>query len=1221
MKKYWSAVLLVIFLAAAQAQSTSSLTGSVVDPSGAVVPGAEIVAVNLETNLRRTATTDSQGRYSFPQMQPSTYQLSARATGFSEVVVRDVHLLVNTPATVDIRFEVGAIQQTVAVSAEAVQVNTQDATIGNAVGTRPILELPFDARNVVGLLSIQPGVTFFGDPSQRDDYRSGSVSGGKSDQGNVTLDGVDVNDQQYRTAFTSVLRSTLDSVQEFRTTTTNGDADVGRSSGAQVALVTKSGSNALHGSLYEYTRNTDTSANTFFNNQDGIPRQKLIRNIFGASIGGPIKKNRVFYFLNYEGRRDASDATAVRIVPNTLFREGIFTYENTAGNLVQLSPSQIQQIDPQHIGESPAILKILQAYPVPNDTTVGDGLNTAGYRFNGSVPLKYDTYIARMDYQLDSNGKQTLFWRGNLQNDHYVPSSTTTSGVPQFPGQADSTVTLQNAKGIALGHTWIITPALVNSLRYGFTRQSYDNTGVQSAPIVGFASGFLDNPVASTTALSALIPVHDIEENLTWTHGPHTIVAGGSFRFIRTHRLSFGNSFSGATMTPGWFVDNARYLLLPNVNPNTLSDYTNLMVSLLGLVSQGTADYNYNKQGALLPQGQGISRNFADNEYEFFLQDTWKVTRGFTATIGARVNLDPPLYEVNGYQTSTNIPLGVWANDRGGLAELGLPQSMVAPLSFQLAGGPGGHSLYPFQKHIAPRIALAYSPQSDSGWAKRLFGGPGKTSIRAGFGLYYDAFGQSLIRIADATSLGFSATLQNPGTQTYMTVPRFIGINQIPAGLLPAAPPGGFPQVAPDAFAATSGVDSSIHSPYAINIDFSIGRDLSHGFHLETSYIGHLARHSLVADDVGMYTNLVDPKSGQTYFQAATIMQQYVRQNLPANKVPNIPFFQDLFPGYAGGGLTATQAIYKEAWSLNPASDTTALQVIDASATGCSPCSILGPDALYNAQYVALTAFRSIANGEYHAFETTLRKQYSSGVQFDLNYTFSKCIDLGSTRESDGPNGPQGSGLGLIQNPWNPSQMRAVCDYDVRNLVSAFMVAELPFGRGRAYVHNANKFVNAVIGGWQLSAIWRESSGLPVGVGNGGYWPTNWNYPPFATQIAQAPTGTTKNSSLGGPNLFPDPVAAFNAFELTFPGQSGSRNTLRGDGFFTIDTGLSKRFHMFYNENHSIQIRAEAFNITNSVRFDVNQLSLNLSNSTTFGKYNGTLNTPRVFQFGARYEF
>ena len=216
MKSFSIPILLVLALASLQAQSTSSLTGLVTDPSGGVVPGAEIVAVNSETNQKRTATTDSQGRYSFPQMQPATYQVTAQAAGSSATVVNDVRLLVNTPSTVDIHFTVGGVQQSVSVTADTVQVNTQDATLGNAIGTRPILELPFDARNVIGLLSIQPGVTYFGDPSQRDDYRSGSVNGGKSDQGNVTLDGVDVNDEQFRTAFTSVLRTTLDSVQEFR---------------------------------------------------------------------------------------------------------------------------------------------------------------------------------------------------------------------------------------------------------------------------------------------------------------------------------------------------------------------------------------------------------------------------------------------------------------------------------------------------------------------------------------------------------------------------------------------------------------------------------------------------------------------------------------------------------------------------------------------------------------------------------------------------------------------------------------------------------------------------------------------------------------------------------------------------------------------------------------------------------------------------------------------
>jgi hypothetical protein len=270
---------------------------------------------------------------------PGKYKVAASARGFSDVLINEVELLVNSPATMNITFEtVGTLAEVVLVTAEAVQMNTMDASLGNAIDTRPIVQLPFDASNVVGLLSLQPGVTYFADPSIRDDYRSGAVNGGKSDQGNVLLDGVDVNDQQCRSAFTSVLRVTLDSVEEFRTTTSNGGAEEGRTSGAQVSLVTKSGTNDLHGAAYEYTRNTLTSANSFFNNAAGVARQKLIRNVFGASLGGPIKKNRLFYFMNYEGRRDASDSSAVRIVPNALFRQGIFTYRKTDGTTAQSRP-------------------------------------------------------------------------------------------------------------------------------------------------------------------------------------------------------------------------------------------------------------------------------------------------------------------------------------------------------------------------------------------------------------------------------------------------------------------------------------------------------------------------------------------------------------------------------------------------------------------------------------------------------------------------------------------------------------------------------------------------------------------------------------------------------------------------------------------------------------------------------------------------------------------
>ena len=584
-------------------------------------------------------------------------------------------------------------------------------------------------------------------------------------------------------------------------------------------------------------------------------------------------------------------------------------------------------------------------------------------------------------------------------------------------------------------------------------------------------------------------------------------------------------------------------------------------------------------------------------------------------TGGLRVSLFPPLYETHGIQTSSNIQLGDWFDQRGALAAQGKPQSLAPQISYQLADKPGGRGLYPFQKHFSPRAGIAYSPQSTSGWRKWLFGGPGKTSIRAGFGLYYDLCGQSLIRLVDSSAQGFSTQISNPANASETAPGRYINPTSIPAGLLPPAPPGGFPQAAPQAFAITTGLDSRLSAPYTMNVDFTVSREFAHGFLVQGSYVGRLSRNSLQGDDVAIPTNLKDPKSGQTYFQAADIMESLVRANTPVGSVPKIPFFEDIFAGYAGGGMSATQNLYNNYFSSNLGNATTALASIDTQSFGCSPCSIYGPDALYSEQYSSLAVFRTRGQGDYHAMEWTLRKAFSSGVQFDLNYTFSKSIDIGSTRESDG------RVLSQIVNPWFPLQMRAVSDYDTRHLLSAFWIIELPFGRGKRFLGDTNRFVDAILGGWQVSGIYRQSSGLPVAPDNGGFWSTNWNIEGFGTLIQPVKQATTKNSPTGGPNLFPDPAAGYNAFELTFPGFSGSRNSLRGDGFFNVDLGLGKRFKMPFNEKHSIQFRVEAFNVTNSVVFDVNQISLSLGDQNAFGKYNGTLNTPRVIQFSGRYEF
>ena len=434
-RSLWVFFLFAIVCGIAAAQSLSSLTGVVTDPSGAVIANVDVVVENSSTAVKRSAKSDGNGNYSFPQLAPGTYNITATGPGFSTASIPDVRVLVNSPVTVNIRMELGAISQTVEVSAETAQLNTTDATIGNAFGTHAIIQLPLEARNVVGLLALQPGVAYIGDKT---DSRNGSVNGGKSDQANVTLDGVDVNDQQERSAFTSVLRVTLDSVQEFRVTTTNANADQGRSSGAQVALITKSGTNQLHGSLYEFHRNTATTANSFLNNAAGVARPKLNRNTFGGSLGGPLRRNRLFVFGTFEGRRDDKEGSIERVVPTADFRQGILQYQRTNNSIARLSPADIRAMDPLGIGPSAGVLELFRSYPMPNTNSSGDALNTAGFRFVAPQPLRWNTYIARIDYAVDDAGRHNVFLRGNLQNDR-------DNSLPQFPEEPANSVNLANS--------------------------------------------------------------------------------------------------------------------------------------------------------------------------------------------------------------------------------------------------------------------------------------------------------------------------------------------------------------------------------------------------------------------------------------------------------------------------------------------------------------------------------------------------------------------------------------------------------------------------------------------------------------------------------------------------------------------------------------------------------------------------------------------------------
>ncbi len=1216
------------FAASLFAQSTS-LSGVTTDPAGAAVANAAITVTNTKTGLEREAKSDAQGHYLINELPPGTYRLSAKAPGFSEAVVNNIEIDVSQPANVAVKFQLGATSTTVSVEASAVQVNTVDASLGNVITSQAITELPSALRSVANLLTLEPGVTSFGG----NDDRNGSINGGRSDQSNYTLDGVDVNQQSNRAAFSTVLRVTPDTVEEFRTTTTNGGADVGRGSGADVTLVTKSGTNSIHGALYEYRRGTETAANSFFNNKAGLPIAALLINQFGAAVGGPIKKNKAFYFMNYEGRRDASSSNVTRNVPTETLKQGIVQFHNAGGALTSIGPDQLKTIDPLGIGVDPAVLAVLKQYPAGNDPALGDGLNFTGYLFTAPQHAKQDTYTAKLDYKVDNAGKHSVFVRGVLQNDHQA-------GTPQFPGAQPNSTTLANNKGIAAGWTGVFTSSLVNTVRYGLTRQGGETTGILAGSPVTFRN--IDPIYGTSTGLSRIIPVHNLGDDLAWNHGSHDFKFGGSALLISNRSVSSANSFNNAT-TNASVLNGSGNNLVPSsisLSKGDTTTYEYSVAALLGIVTSATGNYNYTTSGSVIPVGAPVSRNFVNHEGELYAQDSWRIKSNLTLTYGVRLSIMPPVHEANGQQITTNIPIGTWFDTRGGLADQGRSDQGAGSIEYLVGPGRG---YYPSHNEWAPRLAIAYSPHAQSGLAKLLFGGAGKTSIRAGAGMYYDIVGQPLAGFISNNSFGLSNSLTTPpNVYNESQLPRFTGFYNIPAApnaplFLQPAPPAGFPVSYPNAFAITSSLDDQMKAPYTMNLNFSIGREFANGWFVQGSYVGRLSRHNLVQRDLAMPTNLTDPKSGQTYFQAMTQLGTLIDlQGVSIANLPKIPFFENMWATAGGNGYTPTQVIGLDYTQRSNQGDFTNVQSDMDNGQNCgkvstfnaagkltqTACGVLGAYSMFSPQYSALNTWSSVGSGAYHSMQWTVTKRFTSNFLLGLNYTLSKSLDIGSRVESSG-----GFSADFMINSWNAHQLRAVSRYDALQQANAYLVYQVPIGRGKHFGTTMNKALDAIVGGWQISGTWRQTSGLPFSVSDGSRWSTDWQLSSFATPNGQPiPTiisshNATAISGPGGPNLWANPALALASFQETMDGQTGSRDSLRGAGFFNIDSNLSKSFSMPWSEKQKLQLRWEAYNVTNTIKFDPNSANLSLTSTAKFGQLTGQLGSPRQMEFALRYTF
>jgi hypothetical protein len=1205
-RQYAIAILAAVLPLAAQ---TTSVQGIVSDAQGGAVPEAVVTARNLDTSAERKTLTNGLGEYSLLQMAPGNYAISFEKPGF-RVSKSEVMLQVETPATLNMRLELGQVAETVNVTAAAVAVNTENASVGNPFTVTQIKEIPLQTRNVVALLSIEPGVT-----------STGQVVGSRPDQNNVLLDGVDVNDNQGANGFNSVLPIPLDSVQEFRTTVAGVGADLGHSAGGQVSIVTKGGTNQFHGALYEYNRNTFFTANNWFSNRAGTPRAALIRNQYGGALGGPVLKKKVFFFFNYEGRKDRSATAKTATVPSDTFRQGIVEVLEKSGQIVQLSPADVAAIDPLHVGDSQYVLSLMKQYPEGNDPLAASdkGLNFNDLLFNAPNVVNNHAMVGRMDYNIDSAGRHTIMVRGTLNG------ASQTGTTAQFPGQAAASQSLDNSRGVAARYTAVLSPTLVNNLNYGYTRLSNASTGnLNVIPSLGFTT-----LQATPRPSQRVAPTTTIADDLNWTKGRHTVEVGINLRFFDNVRQSYSEpsySFNRNTLLGlGNDIDNDVQSYIGGAALASSTNVTNAFGTMLGIINNYGATYNYLVNGQTIPFGQPLTYNFGSNTSEAYVMDTFRLKTNFTVTLGLRYSLSNPPHALNGQQVVPATSLSQYFAQRVGAQTYGIPGNALsdAYVSWEV-GGPenNGPNYFPLDKsNWAPRVSLAYVPGSGS-LLEHIFG---RGSVfRAGAGIVYDNYGMAMTQdFATSGSPGLASTVAQPVNTNFTTSFRYAG-SGLPA--LPALAGVSFnptytPPLITGGFTTFEGVSSDLKAPYEYTLNANYARPISHKMTIELGYVGRLSHAGLVQQDMAQPLTLFkDPKSGQTWAQASKVFDIMYDNGVTGAQVkanpslvPNQPFFENIFPGaknlYINGSASANY--YYDLVSNYADSDLDTMNDMDRIRQPNGGCiSIFGCNTFYALQDSGLESFVNAGKSAYHAATVVLRRPVQNGWGFDFNYTFSHSIDNGSSSET--------SGGAALQDAFNPNAYRGPSDFDMRHTVTADAVVQVPVGRGRAYLNTIPRWLDYAIGGWQAATLVSYHSGTPITISDAGVYNVNYEYSAFAILrpgTAMPASGLTFDQS-GAPSIFSN-TSVYNDFVGQYPGTVGTRGIVRGPKFFDTDLSISKSFRI--KESHRVTVRGEAFNAFNNVSFS--NPSPSIASPTTFGEIGSTSNPARVMQFALRYEF
>jgi len=1268
------------------AQDVASLTGVITDTTGAVVADASVKVVDTRTNTAYEARTNTLGSYLFNRLQPGPgYQITVSKEGFESVKLSDVYLAVNATHTQNAQLKVGATNETVEVSGagSSVTLDTTDTTIGNNFDMREVHDLPILFRDsMASLAQFQPGVAVSAPVDDPNNSRTGAVTGSRIDQGNITLDGLDVNDFGTGQAFAPTANAPVDSIQEFRGESANPLAAEGRGSGQQITLVTKSGTNNWHGSLSEYLRNTDTEANDYFNIRAGVPRTQLNRNQFGVTFGGPIKKDKAFFFINYNGRRDAQTDNTERIVPldssvepGGNLRNGGIAYindsspvcdENSRINTTPQCISQLSATDVQNmfgLSADPALMTLTNSrYPKANDLTAGDGINTGGFLFSAPDHLSENNFIGKLDFNIGS--KHRLFAKYS-----YIGEKTgdnVNGATVQFPGDPITHFIIDTSYTFSVGDTWTISGNKVNQFTVGQSR-SRVNFPVHFNPAGandfflwaynGSSGPILSSPYQAQQSQRRNISTPTFRDDFSYQRGTHNFQLGGTFKPIgalsnevldlNAITVGLGGHLPqlDPSLRPADILQNDPFGVASNEWDTSLA----FSVGRIGAFQQ---NINYDLGQNAVPQDSGNIRKWRYYETEIYAQDTWRMRNDLTLTYGLRWQFYSVPYETQGFEAIPNIDAATFFNDRKAAAAAGRfgTTSDVIPFVVYSKGGKANHGAPFYQndwKDFAPRLSLAYNPAATSGFLGRLLGDR-KTVIRGGTGIVFDHPGTEAINFEqNRNSYLFSSQTNTAygtgsGETDLFSDPQFTSLTALPAGLTPPQQPTNpfapFVDANGNAFGEPSqstfnyAVDSHLKTPYNIIVTFGIQRELPGKFQLDVNYFGRLGRRLLIQADAGQTLNFTDPQSGHTLVGDFVALSSQVRQ-----------------PGFASGGgvVTPQPFIENQVNAVLAQFGANCTNIANPAQTQAEPnctqllydydggvvtrgdlsdtITFLNGNGLLNSgiglspQFDTNVYVTNQSYSSYHALLATLHKKYSNGLQFDLNYTYSHSIDNASV-------GANSFFTDFVCDITNLRVCKGDSDFDLRHSINMIGIYELPFGRGKTFGGTASGLLNQVIGGWSISGIEDWHTGFAFRTGSNAF---PIGFATVAPGIFNGDThairsGIHTDASNGNAvQFFADPAAAIGSFSGPLGLQMGSRNNLHGPHFSNTDLALIKAFRL--NERFRLEFHAEAFNAFNHPSF---ALPLNGTGGvadftlpSSFGVITSTASAPREMQFALRLEF